>query len=82
MPSREKTCACLPERTYAAGAEQDMSNAKPVRQDPRVESHKVEDPDGRLLITQRAAHMRTFPRCWVFPGGGVDEGELLFLGSV
>ncbi|CAE7469462.1 phzS [Symbiodinium sp. CCMP2592] len=44
----------------------------------RVESHKVEDPSGRVLITQRAAHMRTFPRCWVFPGGGVDEGELLF----
>lgn len=21
--------------------------------------------------------MRTFPRCWVFPGGGVDEGETL-----
>ncbi|CAE7332178.1 phzS [Symbiodinium sp. CCMP2456] len=37
-----------------------------------------QDPNGRLLITQRSAHMRTFPRCWVFPGGGVDEGELLF----
>ena len=57
-----------------------MPNAKPVRKALRVEIHKVEDPNGRLLVTQRAAHMRTFPRCWVFPGGGVDEGELLFLG--
>ena len=33
--------------------------------------------DGKVLLTQRGEHMRTFPRCWVFPGGDVDEGEAL-----
>jgi len=37
----------------------------------------VRDPDGHVLLTRRAQHMRTFPNCWVFPGGGVDEGETL-----
>jgi 8-oxo-dGTP pyrophosphatase MutT (NUDIX family) len=31
--------------------------------------------DGSCLLTQRAAHMRTFPHTWVTPGGGVDPGE-------
>ncbi|CAJ1443897.1 unnamed protein product, partial [Effrenium voratum] len=35
----------------------------------------VKDAENRLLLTQRARHMRTFPNCWVFPGGGVDEDE-------
>ncbi|CAE8692851.1 unnamed protein product, partial [Polarella glacialis] len=40
------------------------------------------DGAGRVLLTQRTAHMRTFPRCWVFPGGSVDAGEsLLVAGS-
>ena len=30
---------------------------------------------GRVLLTQRTWAMRTFPGCWVFPGGGVDSGE-------
>lgn len=30
---------------------------------------------GRVLLTRRAAHMRTFPGVWVAPGGGVDPGE-------
>lgn len=29
----------------------------------------------RVLLTRRAKHMRTFPRAWVPPGGGVDPGE-------
>ena len=33
------------------------------------------DEHGRVLLTRRAAHMRSFPRAWVFPGGGVDAGE-------
>ena len=35
------------------------------------------DHHGKVLLTKRREHMRTFPRCWVFPGGGVDEGETL-----
>ena len=35
------------------------------------------DDEGSLLITRRAAHMRTFPRAWVFPGGSQDPGETL-----
>ena len=31
--------------------------------------------EGRVLLTRRAKHMRTFPRAWVPPGGGVDAGE-------
>ena len=31
--------------------------------------------DSRVLLTRRAKHMRTFPRAWVPPGGGVDPGE-------
>ena len=37
----------------------------------------VSDPRGRILLTRRAAHMRSFPRAWVMPGGGLDEGESL-----
>lgn len=37
----------------------------------------VRDHHGKVLLTKRREHMRTFPRCWVFPGGGVDEGETL-----
>ena len=33
------------------------------------------DALGRVLLTRRAAHMRSFPCAWVFPGGGVDAGE-------
>eukprot|EP00466_Bigelowiella_natans_P019632 jgi/Bigna1/82187/fgenesh1_pg.89_\ len=29
----------------------------------------------QILITQRAAHMRTYPNAWVFPGGQIDPGE-------
>jgi 8-oxo-dGTP pyrophosphatase MutT (NUDIX family) len=37
----------------------------------------VSDPRGRILLTRRAAHMRSFPRAWVMPGGGLEEGESL-----
>jgi hypothetical protein len=33
------------------------------------------DKDDRILLTRRAAHMRTFPSAWVLPGGGVDDDE-------
>lgn len=40
------------------------------------------DGAGCVLLTRRTPHMRIFPRCWVFPGGGVDDGEdLLQAGS-
>jgi 8-oxo-dGTP pyrophosphatase MutT (NUDIX family) len=32
---------------------------------------------GKLLITRRPPYMRSFPRSYVFPGGGVDPGESL-----
>ena len=37
----------------------------------------LHDDAMRVLLTRRAASMRSFPRCWVFPGGGVDPGESL-----
>ncbi|XP_065178907.1 nucleoside diphosphate-linked moiety X motif 17-like [Sycon ciliatum] len=33
--------------------------------------------DNAVLLTQRAAHMRTYPLVWVVPGGHVEEGESL-----
>jgi 8-oxo-dGTP pyrophosphatase MutT (NUDIX family) len=37
----------------------------------------VEDDRGRILLTRRAQHMRSFPKAWVLPGGGVDAGETI-----
>ncbi|XP_071549450.1 nucleoside diphosphate-linked moiety X motif 17-like isoform X2 [Panulirus ornatus] len=37
----------------------------------------LEASDGRLLMTRRAQHMRTFPGMWVPPGGHIEEGETL-----
>ena len=33
----------------------------------------VESSDGRVLMTRRASHMRTFPGVWVPPGGHVGK---------
>merc|ERR1712066_922983 len=38
----------------------------------------AEDASGQVLLTRRTPDMRTFPRCWVFPGGSADDGEDLF----
>ena len=35
----------------------------------------LETADTCLLLTRRAAHMRTFPGTWVPPGGHVESGE-------
>ena len=35
----------------------------------------LETADTHLLLTRRAAHMRTFPGTWVPPGGHVEAGE-------
>ena len=35
------------------------------------------DPNGSILLTRRAASMRSYPGCWVLPGGAVDPGETL-----
>jgi 8-oxo-dGTP diphosphatase len=35
----------------------------------------VGDPDGRLLLLQRASDDDSNPGLWEFPGGGVDPGE-------
>jgi 8-oxo-dGTP pyrophosphatase MutT (NUDIX family) len=37
----------------------------------------VVDSLGNVLLTRRAASMRSYPGCWVLPGGGVDAGESL-----
>ena len=31
----------------------------------------------RLLLSRRRPYMRSFPRAWVLPGGGVEPGETL-----
>jgi len=36
------------------------------------------DAEGRVLLTRRPAHMRTFPLHYVVPGGGCDPGETLW----
>ena len=33
------------------------------------------DQHNRVLLTRRPRTMRTFPGCWVLPGGAVDPGE-------
>ena len=35
------------------------------------------DAAGRVLLTRRAPHMRSFPGSWVLPGGGLDPGETM-----
>lgn len=35
----------------------------------------VQSADKYVLLTRRAAHMRTFPRVWVPPGGHIDLNE-------
>lgn len=37
----------------------------------------VVDATGAVLITRRAATMRSYPGCWVLAGGAVDAGESL-----
>lgn len=37
----------------------------------------LESADKCVLLTRRAAHMRTFPGIWVPPGGGIDFNETL-----
>lgn len=37
----------------------------------------LETRDSQILLTRRAAHMRTFPGIWVPPGGHIEVGETL-----
>ncbi|KAF2367578.1 Axonemal dynein light chain [Trinorchestia longiramus] len=37
----------------------------------------TQSADGKVLLTRRARHMRTFPGVWVPPGGHVEVGESL-----
>lgn len=38
----------------------------------------LQSSDGRVLLTRRPEHMRTFPNVWVPPGGHVESGETLY----
>eukprot|EP00736_Rhodelphis_marinus_P011970 Rmarinus@m.27837 len=42
----------------------------------------VVECDNKVLITRRGPQMRSYPSCWVFPGGHVDDGESLEEGAV
>jgi 8-oxo-dGTP pyrophosphatase MutT (NUDIX family) len=42
----------------------------------------VVDSQNRVLLTRRAARMRSFPKAWVMPGGGIDPGESILEGVV
>jgi len=42
----------------------------------------VVDSQNRVLLTRRAERMRTFPKAWVMPGGGIDSGESILEGVV
>jgi 8-oxo-dGTP diphosphatase len=37
----------------------------------------IRRPDGHVLLTERAAKLRSFAGAWVVPGGHVDKGETL-----
>ena len=37
----------------------------------------VFDQEDRVLLTRRAAHMRSFPASWVLPGGGVENVSVI-----
>eukprot|EP00088_Acartia_fossae_P027558 TRINITY_DN2829_c0_g1_i3.p1 TRINITY_DN2829_c0_g1~~TRINITY_DN2829_c0_g1_i3.p1 ORF type:complete len:320 (-),score=36.70 TRINITY_DN2829_c0_g1_i3:126-1085(-) len=37
----------------------------------------IQSADNKVLLTRRAAHMRTFPSTWVPPGGHIEPGETL-----
>eukprot|EP01063_Lacrimia_lanifica_P008249 TRINITY_DN15329_c0_g1_i1.p1 TRINITY_DN15329_c0_g1~~TRINITY_DN15329_c0_g1_i1.p1 ORF type:complete len:305 (+),score=74.46 TRINITY_DN15329_c0_g1_i1:43-915(+) len=62
--------ACPAEELHEQGVE------LPARHPhPRVGAVVIPRYKGKVLITRRGAHMRTFPKAWVFPGGSVDPGE-------
>ena len=59
---------------YAAGGA--LAAVKPKR--PFVQlavAAAITDQHGRLLLSRRRRHMRSFPRAWVLPGGGVEPGD-------
>lgn len=37
----------------------------------------ISDKNKNYLLTRRSSNLKTFPKCWVFPGGMVeDQGNL------
>ena len=50
---------------------------KPRHPFPRVGIVIIPTCEGKILLTRRESHMRTFPRAWVLPGGAIDAGETL-----
>jgi len=42
----------------------------------------VQDVEGKVFLTRRAAGMLNFPKAWVLPGGHLEEGETLTEGAV
>lgn len=35
------------------------------------------DKNNNILITKRNKNMRSYPNCWVVPGGGIDKSETI-----
>jgi NTP pyrophosphohydrolases including oxidative damage repair enzymes len=42
----------------------------------------IVDSQNRVLLTRRSEHLRTFPKAWVLPGGGIDPGESILDGVI
>merc|ERR1712165_421327 len=42
----------------------------------------IANSKNEILLTRRAKHMRTFPKAWVMPGGGIDQGESIIQGVI
>ena len=48
----------------------------PQQRPPRMAAVAIiVDPQDRVLLSRRPAHMRTFPGAWVLPGGGQDPDD-------
>lgn len=61
---------------------EELNSRRMVRSQPPIKhcslavSVLIENADtGRVLITRRAKHMRSFPCVWVTPGGSIDETD-------
>lgn len=76
-PFRDTHC---PQATLEPKAESSNINLKARKLDESVRVAAcvlIADRDGKILLTRRSPSLRSFPSCWVLPGGSVDSGESL-----